>query len=278
MRKHLSQYILIFLGAFLLALGMQFFLVPAKLTTGGAGGVATLFLYFFRIPVYLTVSGINLILLLLGFRFLKKSSLAKNLWGIIALSWILSFLPAPKLLTANPLLCALFGGALEGAGVGLVMRYEGSTGGTDFAALILRRLFPFFRPSFWVFLIDTVIITVSALSFGLWENFFYSLLSLFVSGKVMDRVLVSGTDAKSVFIVSASYDTLSQRITRTLGLGVTQIESRGGWEMREGKSLVCIVKTPLVPKLLSLIREEDPAAFTVVSDVRRVHGEGWGEF
>ena len=278
MKKRIADYVVISFGGFLLALGMQFFLVPARFTTGGAGGVATVLYYFLRIPVFLTVSGINLILFLFGFRFLPRSSLGKNLWGILFLSFALSLVPDSFVPTENPLLCALFGGALEGVGVGLVMRCDGSTGGTDFAALILHRLFPLTRPFLWVFFIDTCIITLSALAFGLPETFFYSLLALFVSAKVMDRILIQGTSAKSVFIVSESFEALTPAITRELGLGVTEIVSRGGFLKKEGKSLLCIVKTPLVPKLLALIKRYDPAAFTVISDVRRVHGEGFYKF
>ena len=278
MKKRVLDYLAISFGAFLLALGMQFFLVPARFTTGGAGGVATILYYFFRIPVFLTVSGINLILFLFGFRFLPREAILKNLWGILFLSFALSILPTSFVPTANPLLCALFGGALEGVGVGLVMRRDGSTGGTDFAALILHRLFPLTRPFLWVFYIDTCIITLSALAFGLWETFFYSLFALFVSAKVMDRILVQGTDAKSVFIISRCHEALSSALTMGLGLGVTEIPTRGGFSKEEGKGLLCIVKTPLVPKLLALIKKHDPMAFTVISDVRRVHGEGFYKF
>lgn len=278
MKKRALDYVVISFGAFLLALGMQFFLVPARFTTGGAGGVATVLYYFFHIPISLTVSGINLILFLIGFRFLPRGAMAKNFWGILFLSFALSILPESVFLTSNPLFCALFGGALEGVGVGLVMRCDGSTGGTDFATLILHRLFPLTRPFLWVFGIDTFIITLSALAFGLWETFFYSLFALFVSAKVMDRILIQGTSAKSVFIVSRFHTALSSRITMDLGLGVTEIPTRGGFSKEEGRGLLCIVKTPLVPKLLALIKKHDPMAFTVISDVRRVHGEGFYKF
>jgi uncharacterized membrane-anchored protein YitT (DUF2179 family) len=252
--------------------------VPARFTTGGAGGIATVLYHFFKIPVYLTVSGVNLLLLIWGLRFLPTAFLWRNLWGIAALSLFLSLVPSSLVLSADPLICALFGGALEGVGVGLVMRRDGSTGGTDVAALILRRLFPAHGPAFWVILIDTAIISLAVLSFRAWELFFYSLLSLFVSGRVMDRVLVQGDSAKSLLIITPKSDEVLRAVTVDLERGATLFPTFGGWEKRAGESVLCVVKNAFVPKVLSEVKRIDPAAFVVISHVHRVHGEGFRRF
>lgn len=278
MKQRAWDYARIGLGALCLAVAIQLFLVPARFTTGGAGGIATVLYHFFGIPVFLTVSGVNLLLVLLGLRFLPPAFLWRNLWGMAALSLFLSLIPSRLALSEDPLICALFGGALEGLGVGLVMRRDGSTGGTDFAALILHHLFPAHGPAFWVLLMDTGIISLAILSFRAWELFFYSLLALFVSGRVMDRVLVQGDAAKSLLIISQKSDEVQKAVTVHLQRGATLFPCYGAWEKRAGESVLCVVKNAFVPKVLLEVKRIDPAAFVVISHVHRVHGEGFRQF
>lgn len=271
-------YLGIACGTLLLAAGLQFFLVPARLSSGGVSSVATVLYHLFGIPLSVTNLVANGLLFALGFRLLGRTALFRTAAGVLFLSLFLelgAFLPSCA--TGDVLIDASLGGLLVGAGIGLVIRLGGSTGGSDLAALMLHRFLPHISVPLMIMVIDCGIILTAALVFKSLSVAFYSILALIVSTKVSSFLCTVGDTAKSVFILSEKNPEIAQRILSGFSRGVTGLPCRGMYSEREGLMLLAAVSPKELPHLVKAIREIDRRAFIIVSDAREVLGEGFKE-
>ncbi len=275
MKKSILDYSLIALGSFFLALGVQLFLVPLNISTGGISGLALLFLRLFHIPMSVTTLVCNLLLFFFAYRTLPRSTIPKNAAGIVFLSLFLQILEGVELPQQDMFISSVFGGIVVGVGVGLVVIREGSTGGSDFAGLILGRAFPQIGIATWIFLIDCIVILLSGIVFQNLSIMFYSVVSIYVSAKVTDAILVRGDSTKAVTIVSDHSQMIADRIMKEMERGVTGLYGRGFYYKKEKTTLVCVVKSREVQTLLRIVKESDPFAFTYLTDAKKVLGEGF---
>ena len=284
-KKLVWDYLFICLGSFILAFAVSFFLVPCKISTGGVSGVGTVLYHLFGVPLSVTTLVINLLLFVFGYKMLPKQSLIKTLVGIVAFSLSLALTDliavrcadAVALITADVWISAIFGGVLVGVGVGLVVFKDASTGGSDFAALILNRAIPHISVASFILLIDSLVIIASSFALGDYKIMFYSVASLYISSKVTDFIMIRGDKARSVYIISDQKDAIAEEIMLRLERGVTSIHSYGCYAKEEREMLMCIVRTKEVPKVLEIVRSHDRSAFTVISEVTEVRGLGFKE-
>lgn len=276
-KKTIIDYFYIALGSFILAFGINFFLVPHKISTGGVSGIGTVLYYIFDIPLSVTTLVINLLLFFFGYKTLKKSSIAKTIAGIVFLSVFLYLTEFFGSYSDDMLIASVFGGILVGVGVGLAVLKDASTGGSDFAALMLNKLMPHISVASFILLIDTIVIVASGIVFKNYTIMFYSVISLYISSKVTDFIMVSGDYAKSVYIISKNNDEIAREVMDDMERGVTGIYSKGCYNNDDNMMLMCIVKSKEIPKLLEKVKRLDNNAFTIISEVREVHGEGFKE-
>jgi len=271
----LKEYFCIAAGSFLLAFGLIVFLVPGKLSSGGVSTVGTVLLYLTDIPIFVTTLVLNAILFVFGWRFLGKKSIFKTVAGILFSSLFLALCAHFPVYTEDILLAALLGGVFIGLGIGLAIRQEASTGGSDFAALILNRLIPHISVSHWILFIDCGIIALAGLVFGSITVTLYSAIALLVSMKAADLILTFGDAAKSVFVLSPKAKEISACIQTRFARGTTGIYSKGMYTGQNSLMLLSVVSPKELPVLIHLIRSKDHNAFIIVSDVREVLGEGF---
>ena len=284
-KKYFPEYLVITLGSFILAFGISLFLVPCKISTGGVSAIGTVLLHLFKVPLSISTLAINLVLFALGFKFLPKSSIIKTLFGIATFS--LSFEATERL---SPILnswmggaasdvwvAAIFGGVLVGVGVGLVVSKEASTGGSDFAALMLNKVIPHVSVATFIMIIDTTIIVIASIALSDFLLTFYSIVSLYISNMVTDYLIVRGDVAKRIDIISEKNEEIAKEVMDKLERGVTAIHGKGCYSGEEKEMLMCIVRPKEVPRVLAIVREYDKAAFTVVSEAKEVRGLGFKE-
>ncbi len=271
----MGKYLWIALGCLLLALGLNLFLVPFRLSPGGISTLGTVGLYLFRIPLSLTSLLLNTLLFLLGFRYLKGEVLVKGVWGVILVSGFLQLTAVLPPLTEDLLMGTVGGGVLVGLGVGLVIRMGGSTGGSDLAALLLHRFFPHLPIAGLILGIDCGVLLLAGAVFESLSVTFYSLLSLGVAAKVTDLILGMGSLAKSVTVVSGKSREIAACIMEQFSRGVTGIYGRGMYGQCDAMLLLCAVSPKELPALVQAIREIDGSAFLIISDAREVLGEGF---
>ena len=274
-KRIVTDYLYIATGSFILALGVNCFLVPMKISTGGVSGVGMVLYYFFNIPLSVTTLAINILLFVIGFKMIKKTSLLKTVAGIVLLSLFLEITSKMDTYTADMLIAAVFGGILVGIGVGLTVMRDASTGGSDFAALMIKKAVPHMPVALIIMIIDGIIIAASGLAFKNYTITFYSVISLYIAGRVTDFLMVRGDWAKSVYIISEKHNKIAREIIESMDRGVTGIYGKGIYNDKDRMLLMCIVKSREVPHLLEMVKRLDEKAFTIISDVREVHGEGF---
>lgn len=274
-KRYLKEYTRIAIGTALVAVGLNLFLVPNKISSGGVSSIGTVLLHFLKVPLSATNIVFNGVLLVFGFRFLGKTALVKTLAGIALLSLFLQLTAYLPFYTEDLLISTLAGGLLLGTGLGLAIRQGASTGGSDFAAMILHRSFPHISVATFILIIDCIILLIAALVFQSITVGCYSLLALFISTRVADGILTLGNTAKAVHVFSKRHPQIAALIIKEFRRGVTGLHSRGLYTNTEGFTLLCVVTPKELPRLVQRIKELDPAAFLVISDAKEVLGEGF---
>ncbi|HHV55425.1 MAG TPA: YitT family protein [Firmicutes bacterium] len=270
------EYAGILVGSLITAAGLDWFLVPARIAAGGVSGLATVIHYLVGGPVGALMLVFNVPLFLAGLRWLGPHFGLKTLWGAVTLS-VFTDLLAPHLrpLTTDPLLSALYGGALTGVGIGLTFRFGGSTGGTDIAAALLGRYTPLTMGQ-GLMGIDGAVILLAGLAFGP-ELALYALVAVFVASRAIDLVQEGMDYAKAVYIISKVPDEIARSILFEMGRGVTALHGVGKFTGQERDVLLVIVSRSEVTTLKELVHRHDPRAFVVIHDAREVLGEGFDE-
>lgn len=269
------DYVLIALGAFFIAFAVTVFLVPCKITSGGVGGIGTVLWYFFKVPISVTNIVINAVLFLIGYRELGKKALLKTLLGILSLTLFFELCTCIPVYTEDTLVSSLAGGTVMGFGLGIVVRVDGSTGGSDFAGVMIHKRVPYISIANIILFIDLVVIALSGIAFGSITVTLYSVLTLFVATKVCDLVISYGNAAKEIQIVSDKSEEIANDILTKFQRGVTGIMCIGMYSKKSTLMLYCVLSPRELPKLATFVKSCDPDAFIVTNDVRQVMGKGF---
>lgn len=214
-------------------------------------------------------------LFIFGYKTLDKSQIIKTLAGIVLLSAFLELTSYMNCYSDDMMIASIFGGVLVGLGVGLTVLKDASTGGSDFAAIMLHKKIPHISVATFILIIDAAIIITSGIVFHDYTIMFYSVLSLYISTKVTDFIIVRGDYAKSVYIISEKNKEISEVIISGLVRGVTGVYSKGIYNDNDTMMLLCVVRSPEFPKLMEMVEAADPNAFVIVSEAREVRGEGF---
>lgn len=264
----------ILVGAVILAVGMNMFMIPNMLAPGGISGFAVVLYHLFRLPVGLTIILLNIPLFIVGYLVLGSRVVLQSLLGTVLFSIAVEatapFLPAA---TDDLLLASVYGGVVMGVGVGLVFRYRGSTGGTGLLSLILAKA-KGISPGQAMFWGDIVVLASAVFVFG-GEAAMYATLALFVSVKVIDAILEGLGLAKSVIIITDQGEKINERLLYELGRGVTWLEGHGGYTKETREVLLCVVARQQTAQLKGIIHQVDPDAFVIIGNATEVHGEGF---
>ncbi|MFE3574110.1 YitT family protein [Lysinibacillus sp. NPDC059133] len=272
-RESIVEYVYVIVGAAIIAIGFNVFLLPNQVASGGVSGISTILhglfgwnpgfiQYAFNIPLF--IAGI----LLLGKKFGIKSFI-----GTVTLPFIVLRTNSWGPWTDNPLLGALFGGIVVGSGIGLVFKGNASTGGTDLLAQIITK-YTGITLGTSVLLIDGIIAISAAIVFDL-EKGLYALIGLYVTTKTIDIIQLGFSQSKMVYIITMKQDEVRDAIYAEINRGVTKLPAIGGYTGEERPVLMVVVYQTEFTKLKQLIKNVDPSAFVIVSNAYEVLGEGF---
>lgn len=275
--RTLKSYVCIVLGSGILAFGLTQFLAPLKLSSGGVSTISIIMLYVFKVPLSITTLVVNAALFAVGFKFLEKSSLVKTVVGVVSLSAALEICSHFPTYSEDIFVAMAFGGVICGIGIGMVVREGASTGGSDFAALMIHRLVPHVSVATVMIVIDCAIVAVSGIIFRSLTITVYSMIALCIAGKITDMISLWGNDAKFAFIISPRYKEISDEIIDRFDRGVTGIYCKGMYSSGDTTMLLCVVNPREMPKLIAMVKSYDKNSFVVVSDAKEVLGEGFKE-
>ena len=269
MKKYIKEFLLIVIGTFAMSLGYSFLLVPNNIASGGASGVAIIFHSVLGLPVALTVLAINVVLFGVSFRMVPVNVLVKSFVGTVLLTFFLEITSSVLPFTDDVLLASTFGGVLVGVGVGVVIRCGASTGGSDFLAILLCKLFKKrLSVATLILIIDGIIIVSAGIVYADYTLMLYTVISAYITSRLADSIIEGGNSAKSVYVISEKSEEISSAIINDLKRGVTGIYGRGMYTGRDTTMILCIVMRNEIPKLRSLVKKIDKDAFIILSDVR----------
>ena len=287
----LKSYLLITFGAGITALAINIFLVPYKIAPGGLSGLATVLYYLTngKLRIGITMLAINVPHFVMGYKIIGRKFFIRTVYGTVVLSVIIDTTEkyigniAQKLLldgnassvAPDILLYSIIGGFLSGIGLGIVLKMDATTGGTELAAKLLNKLFHSLTIGQMLLAIDAIIIMFAIIIFNSILIGLYSLVSLFITIKVIDAI-VEGVDyARAIFIISEKQDEISRRLLVELDRGVTELKGRGVYSGKDKNVLLCVAARTQVQQLKEIVHEIDKNAFMILTDVREVLGEGF---
>lgn len=271
----LKDYLGVTVGVILTAFGLDAFLVPAKIAAGGVSGVATILHYIANLPVGAVMLALNIPLFIWSSIRLGWRSTVNSLYGMLTLSLFIDLLaPYVPLLTEDLLLASLYGGVFMGIGLGLVFRFNGTTGGTVLAAAIAKS-YVNMNVGLLLFIIDAGVVVWAGLVFQSVELAMYALITIFLTSWIIDRVLEGFSTARAFIIVTGKADVVGQAINRDLDRGATAWKATGVYTGQEREVILSIVGITQVTRLKSIVREQDPSAFIMVAQVSEVLGQGF---
>ena len=268
--KVLKRVLLMTIGAALVSVGLEIFLVPNKIIDGGIVGVSIIFSHLFNIPLGIFLTLLNLPVLFLGYKQIGKTFAVSTLFAVLVMSVGTSLLHPVDPITIDPLLAAVFGGIILGVGVGLVIRSGGSLDGTEIVAIMANKKSPFSVGEIVMF-INVFILSSAGFVFG-WNQAMYSLISYYIAYKMIDITIEGFDESKSVWIISDNHKEIGDTIMSRLGRGVTYLNGEGAFTGDSKRVIFCVINRLEEAKLKSIVEELDPAAFLAVGNIHDVKG------
>ena len=271
--EHLASTVQIVLGCALGALAYPLFLVPNHIAPGGLTGLATVLNYLFHWPVGTTSLLMNIPLFIIGYRAMGRVFVIRSLVATVLFSVLIDLIPLPPM-TQQPLLGAVFGGVLLGAGLGLILRGGATTGGTDMVARMIHNRFQHISVGAILFLIDCCVVLMAGFFIEA-DSALYAFASLYASSRMIDVVMVGLAREKACYIISTQHERVKQEIMQKLDRGVTVLRAEGGYSGQERPVLLCVLSAQEMGRLKAIVREADEDAFLFISDAHEVLGEGF---
>ena len=276
MSYYVKSYVVITLGSILYALAYNIFYAPNLVAMGGLTGLGQVLNALIPVlPVGTTVFVMNVPLFFLGWKFIGGHLLVSSLYAMTFSSFAIDVMDMIyQFPPMDTMLAAIFGGALLGAGIGLVFSKGATTGGTDLIARLLKLKFAWLPMGTLVLIPDFIVIVLAAIAFGKVESALYGLVSLFITSKVMDMVLYGMDSSKVAYIISDSCKEITDAVM-AMDRGATILHGEGAYSGDEKKVLMVAFKQKEIVPLKEKVNEIDPRAFLIVCDAHDVLGEGF---
>lgn len=274
------SYLLMTVGTFFMAAATNIIYEPLSMVTGGFSGVGIILKKVLghaagiSVPVGLTTILLNVPLFLIAMKMRGAKFIKKTLYASTCFSVALFLVPTFAITREDYLMAAVLGGALNGTGIGLVFSQNASTGGSDLLSSLLKRWFPGVSVSELLIFIDGLIVLAGMSIFGI-NTGLYSIVAVFVMGKVSDALMDGLKFAKMVYIISDHPADISEIIMKKLNRGVTGLDGKGMYSGMEKNVLICVVSKKEIVKLIDIVKSTDEKAFVIVTDAKEVLGEGF---
>lgn len=269
------EIILIIIGCNLAAFGTGSFLLPNQLSSGGFAGIATIVFYFWNIKMATTIMILNIPLFIIGFikfgaKFILKTTFATFLYSVL-----IDLFEMYNLGINDKFLASIYGGTLIGIGLGLILKTNTSTGGTDLIAHIAQNYKINMKMSTIIIFIDALVVIANLIAFKDLEIGLYSVIAIYLIGKMIDIVFEGINFSKIIYVISDKYDELIEVINFEMKRGATGLYAKGSFTHKNKMVIMCVSKRKDIEKIKSISRKIDPKAFIIVSDAREVYGLGF---
>jgi uncharacterized membrane-anchored protein YitT (DUF2179 family) len=266
----LRRVFFIMLGAVLVGVALEIFLVNNSIIDGGVTGISIMSSYLTGLPLGVFIFLINLPFLIVGYKTIGKTFALSTLLGITSLALTTALLHKYQPFTQEVFLAAVFGGIFLGAGTGIVIRAGGSLDGSEIVAILVNKKLPFSVGETVMFI--NLFILGSAGFVYTWDRAMFSLIAYYIAFKVIDLTIEGFDESKAVWIISDNFREIGKAIVDRLGRGVTYLHGEGGYTGDEKSVIFCVITRLEEAKLKSIVTELDPNAFLAVGNIHDVRG------
>lgn len=277
-RKWFVNYIMIVIGSFILAAGFVLFITPYKIVPGGVYGISIVLHYLLGTPVGLVALGFDIPLTIIGIKVLGPRFGVKTVVGFVLTALFVDsltyFYGEAPLVVGDALLSSIFGGVFVGLGLGLIFKAKATSGGSDIIAMIVAKYTRLPIGQLMIF-VDSVIVLAGLIAFQDWKIPLYSLIVIFITGKVIDVVLQGISYDKTLFIISDKFDEIRDKVINDLNRGGTFLHGSGMYKRDEKTLIFTVVNRREVSILEDYINKIDPKAFLIVINANEILGKGF---
>ncbi|MDO4712053.1 MAG: YitT family protein [Peptostreptococcaceae bacterium] len=275
MRSNIQKLAAVCIGELLCAIAITFFFIPHRLLSGGVGGIAIMIQYLTDLSSGIFILLINIPIFVLGFRKLPKKFMIFTFISTNLLSVFLMMLKQLDLdlRVEDIMLSAVFGGVINGVGMGILFRYATSQGGLDILAMIARKEWNMNIGSALMGM-NFIIVAIASTLFGV-ERGMYTLIAMYVAYQCVDKVISGFDDKKQIMIVSQKSIEIAKVIMVDPHRGVTLLQGRGAYTGEHKEVIYCVASNRQVVRIKQIVEELDPKAFMSISDMVEVSGKGF---
>lgn len=267
--NYVITFVMLFIGCAIAASALQCFLIPNTILDGGITGISIIIYKLFQVPIWLLVLILNIPFIYIGYRSLGKNFLIRTVFSMLIFSLFLSFFEIVTPFTEEKLLATVFGGALLGIGTGIIIHFGGCTDGTESVAMVISKKTSLSVGQI-VLIFNLFIFTIAGFIFG-FVRAMYSLLTYFITYRVIDFVSEGLEQTKAALIITENGSDLSSEIYKRLGRTTTTIRGKG---LISGKKevLYCVLTRIEVYELKHIVNEMDNSAFITILEVSDIIG------
>ena len=273
--RHLLRALGIVLGCLISSSSINFFLIPNHLLSGGLAGIGIIIYFLTGLPVGAQILVYNMPLFFAAYRTLGREYIVDVIFGTVVFS---IGLDATHFLNAyapvdDPMLGAIFGGVFNGIGYGIIFRMNGSSGGLDIVAAIIKKYYSFNMGGV-IFGINCIIMAASAAMFGV-APAMYTLISMFMSATLTDKVVAGFNHKKVVILISDSTRIIAEGILSEVGRGVTFLDGEGAFLHQKKQVLFVVASLTQIARIKDIANAVDPDTLMIVMDSNEVMGRGF---
>ena len=279
--KEVKRYLFMVLGCLSYAASLGVFLIPNEIVGGGVSGAASLIQIITNLPAGIFIVLINAPILIFGFKlmgwkFIVRCFVTTAVLGLCTELWdYLAVITKLNQITTNPLLAALYGGILQGIGIGFFIKYETSSGGTELLGRLTHHVLPFGSIATHVAIFDGIVVLVGAFVLKNPENVLHALILIFVSAKVSDLIVMGLSKAKMCYIITTKAEEIADYLIAHSPRGVTLINGEGMYSKQPKGVLLTCVKSHQIESLKGMVKQLDENSFVIVCDANEVYGKGF---
>ncbi|MBE0651941.1 MAG: YitT family protein [Bacteroidales bacterium] len=277
-RRWFIDYSLIVIGSFILASGFVLFITPYKIVPGGVYGISIIIHYLFNTPVGMVALAFDIPLTIIGLKILGPRFGIKTVLGFVLTAFfndgITYFYGYKPLVVGDALLSSIFGGLFLGVGLGLIFKSKATSGGSDIIAMIISK-YTRLPVGQLMIMVDSTIVLLGLVFFRDWKIPLYSLIVIFITGKVVDTFLEGMNYDKVLLIISDKYKEIGEKIMSDLNRGGTLLHGTGMYNQQEKQIIFTVVNRREAVILQSYINNIDPHAFVTIINSNEILGEGF---
>lgn len=272
-KKTSLDLLIIAIGAFAFALGINVFVIPHELGEGGVVGVTIILYYLFHWSPGWSSLIINMALLAIGYRLLPKKTVVYTLVAVALHSLFLHMTEGWQVASDDLMVNAIFGGAMIGFGIGLIIRRDGTTAGTVIIARLMNKFWGW-NISYALLVCDVVVAACSYFIIGA-EKLMFTIIMLVVATKIIDLVTTGLNPQKSVTIISKHKDEIARQVNALMDRGVTVVNGQGYYTQSSVDILYVVVSKKELSMLKNIVRATDREAFLTIHNLQDVFGKGF---